>query len=128
MEYNLKYIAKEYAHGWSVWIERDGKKTMIGSAIKNEKDIYNLINNIAIEKHYQLEENKVKVSTNNRTVFQKEEHEDKKFTPVKDEVLNVDIDKLLDEYNDYLKLYKLFNDEEYLMKAESIMTDIKNNF
>ncbi|MFK3936628.1 hypothetical protein ACI2JA_03810 [Alkalihalobacillus sp. NPDC078783] len=49
MEYELKYVAKEYPHGWSLWIVRDDKKFMIGSAIKTELEMNNLISNIKLE-------------------------------------------------------------------------------
>jgi len=49
MEYKLKYIAKECKHGWSVWLKRDVKDVMIGSAIKTEEEVYALINNIPVE-------------------------------------------------------------------------------
>jgi hypothetical protein len=117
MEYNLKYITKEYPHGWSIWLERDGKKIMIGSAIKSEKEVYELINNIKLEQIHL--NNKVKVSANNREAFCIENKPN--------DSTSVDINLLLDEYNDYLSLFMLFKDEEYMKKAELVMLQIKNN-
>lgn len=50
MEYQLKFYAKEYKHGWTVWIQRNNQKFMIGSAIKTEKEVNELVENINIKK------------------------------------------------------------------------------
>lgn len=50
MEYQLKYVAKEYEHGWTVWIQRDTRKTMIGSAVKTEAEVNELVSGIKLEK------------------------------------------------------------------------------
>lgn len=54
MEYNLTFIKKKYNHGWSVWINRDGKKLMLGSAIKTEEEVYELVRNISFDKKLNL--------------------------------------------------------------------------
>lgn len=46
---NLKFVAKQYKHGWSVWIKADSKSMLIGSGIKNQIEIDKLIKNIDIE-------------------------------------------------------------------------------
>lgn len=51
----LRYVVKEYKHGWSLWIQRDGRKVMIGSAIKSEDELNELVNSIGIEKEYYRE-------------------------------------------------------------------------
>lgn len=37
--------------------------------------------------------------------------------------LKIGIDELLDEYNDMLVLYKLFNDKKYLRFAKNVITE-----
>lgn len=49
MEYDLKYVAVEYEHGWSAWLKRDGRKFLLGSAIKTEKELYDLLGEIKLE-------------------------------------------------------------------------------
>lgn len=37
----------------------------------------------------------------------------------------VDVNMLLDQYNDYMVLYKMFGDEGYRNKADQIMSNLK---
>jgi len=37
------------------------------------------------------------------------------------------VQEYLDEYNDYMYLYKLFGDEEYKLAAEKVMVRLKKN-
>jgi hypothetical protein len=40
-------------------------------------------------------------------------------------IYNSDIDPFLDEYNDYITLYKMFRDKEYLEVADGIMSQLR---
>lgn len=48
MKYDLRYVAVEYKHGWSVWIQRDNQKFMIGSAIETEAEVDELVRGIKL--------------------------------------------------------------------------------
>lgn len=45
----LKFVAVEYKHGWSVWVSKDGAKSMLGSAIKTEEEVQQLIGGMKLE-------------------------------------------------------------------------------
>jgi len=62
MEYGLKYVAKEYKHGWSLWLERDDKKYQLGTAIKSEKDVEKLIESITLEKETLTDKDKLDIA------------------------------------------------------------------
>ena len=49
MDYKLLYTAKQYKHGWSVWLLRDGKKFMVASSLKNEGEVNKLLSNIELK-------------------------------------------------------------------------------
>ena len=48
MKYDLRYVAVEYKHGWSVWIQRDSQKFMIGSAIETEAEVDELARGVIL--------------------------------------------------------------------------------
>lgn len=44
------FVAKQYQQGWSVWVKADAKSMLIGSGIKSEQDVHNLINSMEVVK------------------------------------------------------------------------------
>jgi hypothetical protein len=38
------------------------------------------------------------------------------------------VEEYLVEYNDYMRLYEMFGDEEYKIKAEKVMIALRKNF
>lgn len=52
MEYKLEYYAKEYKHGWTVWLTRDGQKFQLGSGIKTENEVSELVRSIGLAKEH----------------------------------------------------------------------------
>lgn len=46
----IKFVAKQYQHGWSVWIKADSKSMLLGSGIKNQNAVDTLVSNIELEK------------------------------------------------------------------------------
>lgn len=62
MEHKLKYIAREYKHGWSLWLERDGKKIQLGTAIENEQGVETIIESIVLVKESLTDKDKLNIA------------------------------------------------------------------
>ncbi|WEG18587.1 hypothetical protein PQ478_08895 [Alkalihalophilus pseudofirmus] len=57
MEYKLKYVIKKYDHGWSVWLQREDRKFLIGSALESEEAVSRLIKEIRLQEPSESKDN-----------------------------------------------------------------------